>query len=338
MKNPKVSVIIPVYNAEKYLAESIRSVKNQTFSDIEVILVNDGSNDGSKRICGDFSSEDERVVLINKKNEGAGKARLTGIDAAMGEYVCFLDADDLMEETFIEKMYGVITEKGADLAECGYYIFSEHSKDEHHVFSEDKTLERKGFLEKVVEKTIIDGTEAVVLWNKIYKRSYLDKYVNIHTANILEDYLFNMQYYYGVEKYAYIDQCLINYRVAQNSLSRSFHADLFDKFKEILPIKEKYMDMFSLNDQTQKEKHFKWYMRYISNYLKSGVGQPEFLNIAEKVLNDEYTLNSAKFVRKGFLASCIRKKKVNCAIIYIYIKGIIFNLKKKLYRIKRLIK
>ena len=106
--NPQFSIIVPVYNTEKYLDRCVKSLLSQTLSNIEVILVDDGSSDGSGRICDDFAAGDTRVRVIHKKNEGQGIARNAGLDLAFGEYVLFIDSDDYIEKEMIEKLYKAI--------------------------------------------------------------------------------------------------------------------------------------------------------------------------------------------------------------------------------------
>lgn len=107
----KVSVIIPVYNVEKYLRECLDSVINQTLSDIEIICVNDGSTDNSLAILEEYAQKDTRIKIISKRNEGAGKARQAAIKKASGEYLAFLDGDDYYKSDFVEKMYASAKKK-----------------------------------------------------------------------------------------------------------------------------------------------------------------------------------------------------------------------------------
>lgn len=330
----KVSIIIPIYNAEKFLEQSIKSVLCQTYSNIEVVIVNDGSTDKSQEICKMLSLKDERIVLINKENEGAGKARLTGIQNSRGKYIGFLDADDLMEPYFIEKMLTALEANNADLVECGYYIFSENTLKKHDVFSENLIYNREQFRQKVVANTIIDGYEAVVLWNKLYRKTIIDKFVSIHAANVLEDYIFNMQYYLGVENYAYLNERLIRYRVTENSLSRKYNPELISELKKVLPLKEKYMDQYCLNDIEYQRRHAMWYLEYIYNYLKAGVMCPGFIQRAKSAIKDSTIKSIVQKAPDHFLSKDISRERYNICIIKIYFWGIVFWIKRKLYQIK----
>ena len=117
-----ISVIVPVYNAEKYLKKCLDSLVNQSYKDLEIILVNDGSQDGSEKICKDYEEKDSRIILINKNNGGPSSARNLGIEKANGEYLSFIDSDDYLALDFYEKLEKSITKNNADIAFCKYVL------------------------------------------------------------------------------------------------------------------------------------------------------------------------------------------------------------------------
>ena len=116
-----VSVIIPVYNVGEYLQTCIDSVKRQTYKDLQIILVDDGSTDGSGLICDKAAKEDDRIRVIHRTNGGLSAARNSGIEEANGEYICFIDSDDWVDESFVERLYQLAEKDNADVAACGYY-------------------------------------------------------------------------------------------------------------------------------------------------------------------------------------------------------------------------
>ena len=113
---PEVSVIIPVYNVEDYIYDCLYSVVNQTFKNIEIIVVNDGTKDDSGKISDEFAKYDSRIKIVNQKNQGLSGARNTGLDTASGNYICFIDSDDWIEANFIESLYNAIKDENADIA------------------------------------------------------------------------------------------------------------------------------------------------------------------------------------------------------------------------------
>ena len=128
MKEDLVSVIVPVYNMEKYLEKCLKSIIDQTYKKIEIIIVNDGSTDSSIEICNKFKENDNRIKIITKKNAGLGMARNTGLENANGEYVYFIDSDDYIEETLIEDNIKLIKEYKLDIVTFGAILFEENEK------------------------------------------------------------------------------------------------------------------------------------------------------------------------------------------------------------------
>ena len=125
LSNPKISLIIPVYNVEKYIRKTLESVLAQTFTDYEVIMVNDGSTDGSLAVLKEYADKYENFKLINQNNCGSSKARNVGINEAAGDYLAFLDSDDFLKPDFLEVLYSSAEENGADIACCNYYLYYE---------------------------------------------------------------------------------------------------------------------------------------------------------------------------------------------------------------------
>ena len=113
-----VSVIIPVYNVKEYLKTCLDSVRKQSYDNLQIILVNDGSTDGSDLICDETSKNDERIVVIHGANTGLSKARNTGLDVATGKFVCFLDSDDWLDSDYIEKLLSLAETHNADISVC----------------------------------------------------------------------------------------------------------------------------------------------------------------------------------------------------------------------------
>ena len=114
-----ISVIIPIYNSEKYLSKCISSVLEQTYKDLELILVDDGSTDNSLNICNDFAERDSRIVVVHQKNAGVSAARNNGLKNAKGDFITFVDSDDYVENDWLELLFKAITEKNAEVAVCG---------------------------------------------------------------------------------------------------------------------------------------------------------------------------------------------------------------------------
>ena len=280
----KVSVVVPVYNVEEYLGECIESLINQSFEDIEIILVDDGSKDLSGAICDEYAIKDNRIKVFHKENEGASVARKFGVENSSGEYISFVDSDDYVERDFINELYKGITKNDADLAECDYTVFSEKFSNRKKLYSESVVRNKKDFLDIIVKGTIINGEVAVVMWNKLYKKKIINELVSDYGESLLEDYIFNIQYYAGVNKYVYIDKSLINYRQLQNSLSRKYNPNTYLILKQVQKLKLNFMENIGLNDNECMELSNRWYIKYVHNYLKNMFAMNNGLSASEKRL------------------------------------------------------
>ena len=166
-KMPKVSVIIPVYNVEKYLEECLQSVCKQTLKEIEIICINDGSTDNSRQILKDFAKKDKRIVLIEQENRGVSIARNNGLRAAKGKYIAFVDSDDMVEPDFFEKLYLAAEKYNVDIAAGGYKSMNQKGKI--------KTTSKFSKTGKITDAT--KRLEALLyiayIWNKLYKKELI---------------------------------------------------------------------------------------------------------------------------------------------------------------------
>ncbi|MDE7124807.1 MAG: glycosyltransferase, partial [Eubacterium sp.] len=216
MEKIKVSVIIPVYNSERYLRECLNSVVNQTLKEIEIICVDDGSTDGSIDILKEFADQDSRIQIICQQNQFAGAARNNGMKEAKGKYLAFWDADDYFELNALELLYKKSEKENADLCLCAAYIFNDGETQK----VVDETILKKRFLPKDKVFSIetypeyIFNITARAPWNKIVKASFLREnnieFQNLKNAN---DTYFSMICMYYAKRITYVTAPLINYRV-----------------------------------------------------------------------------------------------------------------------------
>ena len=161
-----ISVIVPIYKVEEYLDCCIRSIINQTYSNLEIILVDDGSPDGCPEICDAWVKKDSRIKVIHKENGGLSDARNAGMVIASGEYVAFIDSDDRVESEFIQKLYNVITEHNADIAECAVSYVDENGNILR--VRNSAPITEMGKIEALHRLVLEDGVFQTV-WNKLYR-------------------------------------------------------------------------------------------------------------------------------------------------------------------------
>lgn len=176
MKNDLISVVVPVYNVEKYLPKCIESIINQTYKNLEIILVDDGSPDECGRICDEYAAKDKRIKVMHKENGGLSDARNKGIDVATGTYLAFIDSDDYIDKEMFDKLYKRIIADGSDIAICNllYVDDDENSIDKfnHDMPIKDECLTKQEIFEKFLE---YKSWYYVTACNKLYKKSLFDE-------------------------------------------------------------------------------------------------------------------------------------------------------------------
>ena len=213
---PKISIIVPIYNAEKYIGRCMKSIYAQTFTDYEVILVNDGSKDQSADICRKYAQNDSRITFIDKENEGAGSARNAGIKVSKGEYLAFPDADDWFEPQMYKELYDIAKSGDFDIVFSGVNFYSKN-KDDTLLFSRTLNCEKKSFTtaNECRENVMIffpTSTIFDVPWNKLYKRSVAIKNnVRFSDTRRCQDAMFNIDFYSFANSVASIDKAYYNY-------------------------------------------------------------------------------------------------------------------------------
>ena len=226
-ENPLISIIVPVYNVISYLPQCIDSLLEQTYKNIEVILVDDGSTDGSECLCDQYAEKDNRVKVIHQKNQGLGPARNTGIRTAKGSWLGFVDSDDHPEKEMFAQLLQSALQANAQIAVCGYYEdypdFSRScpAKKIAPVLSAEET-----FCEAIAE----DSFESF-MWNKLFQKELWEKIRFPDSKQPYEDIAVFYRILNGVTTVAYISSALYHYRQRQESLT---HGKQFNKNRMIL--------------------------------------------------------------------------------------------------------
>ena len=220
-----VTVVVPVYNAEKYLDVCVQSILSQTYSDIEVLLVDDGSQDNSYAICKKYQDNDNRVTAFHKQNGGLTSARRYGFHEAHGEYIVFFDSDDVVSAAYIEEQLDNIKKKNADISICEYYVRNSQSEKKWHI-KHSKTLYYKDtFLRELILPNIwtfnSDNTHIPnFLWLRLMKTKLVtDKCFYSEREVYTEDIFFNIEYLKNSQSVAILDKPLYYYCVRPETLT-----------------------------------------------------------------------------------------------------------------------
>jgi glycosyltransferase involved in cell wall biosynthesis len=223
---PKISIIIPVYNVERFLRECLDSVLNQTFTDFEVICINDASPDRCPEILREYAEKDKRIRVINhKKNAGIAAARNTGLDAAEGEYISFCDSDDCMHPDMLKIMYREIRRNNCDLAICQWCETGEYDKP---VFKKNDSY-TVNFPKDSLARNFKNSDVFFLVCNKIYKKSAIESLRFDPQMLAIEDGFFNMCAFRFTKKCVMTDAKLYAYRRNLNSITRSKSASALQK-------------------------------------------------------------------------------------------------------------
>lgn len=245
VQKPKVSIIVPVYNAEKYIERCVNSLKNQTLSDIEIVLVDDQSTDSSLAMCQKMAEEDCRIKVIHKQNEGAGKARNSALEIAEGEYIGFVDSDDFVASDMFETLYKKAEKYNAELVLSGVIfvdgnMFSRQGEctkktyfNEDTIFNTEDSLKelRMGIVGSPPENDD-DSKYGMSIWKNLFKREIISKNnLSFQSEREIysEDALFMIDYISCIKKAVGINGAFYNYCRNGESFSKSYRKDRFEK-------------------------------------------------------------------------------------------------------------
>lgn len=210
-----VSVILPIYNVEKYLARAVESVSNQTYTNLEIILVDDGSTDSSGKICDDMSLRDNRIKVIHKPNGGVSDARNVGKRAATGQYILFIDPDDFISEKMIEILVNNIQEYDADVSCCQYMdVYDNNSFPQNSDVRIKKLINREEFLKEYLYDTYITAS----VCTKLMKREISDK-IDFPVGKVYEDAFYHLELVKTADRFICITKPLYYYYHRTNSIT-----------------------------------------------------------------------------------------------------------------------
>lgn len=240
----KISMIMPIYNAEKRLEKSLDSILKQTYPNFELILINDGSTDQSLELCQNYIQTHDSIVLKSIENSGPGAARNIGLSYATGDYLSFVDADDFLEENFLEKMVEVITANDFDIVSSNYYQVDQKREVAKNNY-------QTGIIDKYgteVEKKRYDlfktSSSFGYVWGKLYKRAFIEEHILRFSEErqvFLEDTLFNLKAISYAPDYYVLNEPLYNYNVYEGSVSNKTE-DITDRAIQLLENYEIFLE------------------------------------------------------------------------------------------------
>ena len=287
-----VSIIVPVYNVKHYLAVCLDSILNQTYRNVEVILVDDGSIDGSGKICDIYSKKDCRIIVIHKNNEGVGAARNTGIQIARGKYIQFVDSDDFLEEDMTETLMREVN-IGNVLPICNIKMYYENKKYQYNLIEFHKKVNYA--IEQYLSSFVIKYKTNPFIGspcNKIFiKDIIINNNIKYQTGrSFAEDFIFNLEYLYYVSNITVINKPLYYYRAeTSNSLSKNIKSTEYwwVNYKQLYGI---YQDLFKHYGLFKEHKtKIELFIEYaVRDCIRKCIGGKYTLKFHEKVQNIKY--------------------------------------------------
>lgn len=238
---PLISIIIPCYNVERYIDRCLESVINQTYKNLEIILIDDGSPDDSGKKCDYWAKKDKRITVIHQKNTGLGLARNAGLKAAHGEYIAFIDSDDYIDCTMYEKLYLQAVSSDSDIVYCGHIKQMNDGSDvlvkdfeDVEIFERDELVELSQSFFKPSKR---DGKMLTMsVWHSIYKRSVINQQFYSEREVGSEDIHFQICAMLNSSRVSFIPDTLYIYCYNGESLSHTFKLDKFDRYKRLRQI------------------------------------------------------------------------------------------------------
>lgn len=262
---PLISIIVPVYNVQDYVGECVESLCRQTYTNLEIVLVDDGSTDGSGDLCDEYACRDERIRVIHQRNRGLSGARNVALDNIQGEYVAFVDSDDLVLPDYVEVLYELLMKYKADLAACAYF-----KGTTEQLMDVWKKPVRPGGMEEVCmssEKLLRQWhgkykQQETVAWNKLYRREVWNgrRKMRFPEARSHEDVLTSHIIVQSVEKVALTTQVLYLYRVREGSITVQAEYDR-EKVRRNLRAQRERMAFF------RERRYWRAYFNLLTGYL-----------------------------------------------------------------------
>ncbi|MGN0600664.1 MAG: glycosyltransferase family 2 protein [Oscillospiraceae bacterium] len=327
----KISIIVPIYNVEKYLEKSLNSFVNQTMEDIEIIIVDDGSPDESYKIYERFAENDPRIKIIKKKNGGVSAARNTGLENATGEFVMFADSDDWMELNCCESMYAEQQRTNADMVLADVIVETNGHPEINHIFKEEFVKDDPKFFMDYQKACIGYSYNPMPSgkwktpglgspWNKLFRRSLIeseklrfDPYVN----GIYDDNLFTLHYLMHIKKISYIQVPVYTFRIVSESITQAYKPNTLETNLKIFERINDFMAETGNKDYFE-EAFYVYVIRRLSKSLNVyffSAKNPTPIN--ERLAELKNTLNSEPYktaIRKVDINRLLNNHKVVCLL------------------------
>lgn len=337
MKKPKVSVIVPVYNAAKYLEKCIDSITNQTLKEIEIILINDGSQDSSLEICLQKAKDDKRIKVIDKMNEGQGIARNIGIKQASGEYLAFVDSDDYIDKETYEEMYNRCKNDKSDYCITPFSsddisFFDGKSTFEGHEIKKYILIDLLGNYPQFADGPIIGASVCTKLFSANVIKNNKIEFVSERVYSS-EDGIFNINYVVNSKKVSFYNKKFYHYRSVDESFTHKYRKDYLNKINEMY----KYIKINIFNDKMNENERQCLNNCIVCQYIncitqevmRKDININDKIRNIKKICNNDYVIEIMKecniklySLKKKLFFAALKKKKLFKLYLYVKIRNI----------------
>ena len=333
-----ISIIVPVYNVEKYLKRCVESIINQTYKNLEIILIDDGSTDNSGKICDEYALMDNRVKVLHIKNGGVSNARNLGIENATGEYIAFVDSDDYLEKEMYAKMLNKAQKEDADLVFCKYRRFDEQGKyinvnDEEGLIQLADRKDIKCFFVKEADN-IVWGT----IWRSLYKKCILQNLRFDLDIYLNEDFIFILRAIMSARRIFFLNEYLYNYYFPITWSKKYIFKPGYELNNKLMAVK--LIDILNENGllEIAHAQYYKYYMASVAVIVKY---KKKYKQEIKKLIREDdfYKKASTKFCYKNYLkvyGHGSRKQRILNLLIYkkmFFTYKLLINLNLKLKKI-----
>lgn len=322
-----ISIIVPVYNAENYIERCVKSILNQTYKNIEVLLIDDGSVDNSYMICEKLAKENEKVIFVHQKNYGVSATRNKGIEMANGKYIGFVDVDDFIEDKMYENMYNILKAEQADISMCYFNVVyaEEYSKKISNKVQIKKLNKEELYACLLNEK--IQG----FVWNKLYRKEIIEKFSVKFSQDIkiAEDTLFNVEYISKIRTGVVLENQLYNY--FQN-VNGAYLRNYNENWNTILHAYEKIIENYK-KEKLSEQIYIKLYL----NFINANFDLKQKLLLSkhkDEMLEKKIKKNVKLYFRTVFISNIISVKEKIELVLKRYFITIFLILKERKLRKK----
>ncbi len=291
---PEISVIVPMHNAQKFIINCVNSVLNQSFTDFELLLVNDGSTDETLKICTQLSQKDSRIKIINKENGGVQTAIIKGIENAKSDYCAFIDADDEFRNEFLKKLFNSARKSNADIAFCGYENINSNNEitdgftcNENKLYSVDDI--KNSLNDFFAIKTDLNNFCSAARWNKLYKTALLKEILpEINPAQTMgEDMAMNLHALMHCKCIAMVNYSGYAYKDEQGSATRSMNIKKFNQYEFMFETLHKIAHKYNFeNTAALKKRKNELYCVLLLQILMSEISYNEKKQVISLVFNE----------------------------------------------------